>query len=95
MESIHDFLRQTPWAGYLTILVLTATVYKIAFARKLPILKSLVVYIVLALGCILFWLMYILLFPILEILLVTLVLIAAARIRMAMGNRKTQPEKGE
>lgn len=96
MEPIHEFLRQTPWAGYVTILVLTALVYKIAFARQLPLLKSLVVYCVLALGCILFWIMYVLRFPILEILLVTLVLIGAARIRMAIGNKKgPQQENGE
>ncbi|PTM59275.1 YlaH-like family protein [Desmospora activa] len=95
MEAIHTFLRQTPWAGYLVILVLTAIVYKVAFARKLPILKAAVVYLVLALGCVLFWVMFMLGFPILEILLVTVLLIAVARIRMATGNRNAEDAKGK
>lgn len=89
MEAIHTFLRQTPWAGYLVILILTAIVYKVAFARKLPILKSMVVYLVLALGCVMFWVMYILGFPIVEILVITVVLIVVARIRMAKGKKST------
>ncbi|OYD07822.1 YlaH-like family protein [Paludifilum halophilum] len=88
MEALNDWLRQTPVAAYLSILVMTAVIYKVAFARKLPILKSLIVYLVLAFGCVLFWFLFILRFPIIEILLVTVVMIVIARIRMWMTDRK-------
>lgn len=39
------------WGLYLLILVLSAVVYKLAFAIKLPILKSLIIYLLLAFGC--------------------------------------------
>ncbi len=38
------------WMLYLTILFLSILVYKLGFAKKLPILKSAVIYIFLALG---------------------------------------------
>ncbi|WP_243290844.1 YlaH-like family protein [Bacillus sp. FJAT-47783] len=39
------------WMLYLTIFVLSIVVYKLGFAKKLPLLKSAVIYIFLALGC--------------------------------------------
>ncbi|TLS37680.1 YlaH-like family protein [Pseudalkalibacillus caeni] len=36
---------------YLIIVALSVVVYKLGFARKLPVLKSAVIYIVLAIGC--------------------------------------------
>lgn len=37
---------------YVIILVLSAIVYKIGFAKKLPLLKSFIIYILLMIGCI-------------------------------------------
>jgi len=39
------------WMLYLTIVVLCIIVFKLGFAKKLPILKSLVVYLFLIFGC--------------------------------------------
>ncbi|MBP3040605.1 YlaH-like family protein [Bacillaceae bacterium Marseille-Q3522] len=39
------------WYLYLTIIVLTIIVFKLGFSRKLPLLKSIVVYTLLILGC--------------------------------------------
>ncbi|WP_243385216.1 YlaH-like family protein [Bacillus kexueae] len=39
------------WMLYITILVLSIVVYKLGFAKKLPILKSAIIYFFLALGC--------------------------------------------
>lgn len=39
------------WLLYITIVVLCIIVYKLGFARKLPLLKSMIVYLVLAFGC--------------------------------------------
>ncbi|SMO48891.1 YlaH-like family protein [Melghirimyces algeriensis] len=88
MEEIKAWLISHPFVSYLVIVALTAVVYKVAFARRLPILKSLVVYLVLALGCVLLWVMFYLQFPIVEILVITLIMIALARIRMGAGAQK-------
>ncbi len=93
MEEWLTWLRSQPLLSYLIILIMTAIVYKVAFARELPILKSLLVYLVLAVGCVMFWVMFILRFPIVQILGVTLIMILLARIRMWMGNREKKADQ--
>ncbi|MBS4172376.1 YlaH-like family protein [Bacillus sp. FJAT-49736] len=39
------------WLLYLTIIALCILVFKLGFAKKLPLLKSAVIYIFLILGC--------------------------------------------
>jgi len=39
------------WMLYLTILLLSIAVYKMGFAKKLPIGKSILIYLFLGLGC--------------------------------------------
>ncbi|SFS49505.1 YlaH-like family protein [Marininema halotolerans] len=92
MEGINEWFRGEPLLSYLIILVLTGVIYKVAFARRLPVLKAALVYVALALGCVLFWVLFLLKFPILEILSITVVLIAIARIRMGMNHRKEQED---
>ncbi|MFD1426749.1 Ca2+/Na+ antiporter [Kroppenstedtia sanguinis] len=93
MEEWLTWLRSQPLLSYLIILIMTAIVYKVAFARELPILKSVLVYLVLAVGCVMFWVMFILRFPIIQILGVTLIMILLARIRMWMGNREKKADQ--
>lgn len=93
MEEWLTWLRSQPLLSYLIILIMTAIVYKVAFARELPILKSVLVYLVLAVGCVMFWVMFILRFPIVQILGVTLIMILLARIRMWMGNREKKADQ--
>jgi hypothetical protein len=39
------------WLLYVTIFLLSILVYKLGFAKKLPVLKSVVIYFFLGLGC--------------------------------------------
>lgn len=39
------------WYLYLTVFALCIVVYQLGFAKKLPLLKNLVIYAVMALGC--------------------------------------------
>jgi hypothetical protein len=39
------------WMLYVTVFLLSVLVYKLGFAKNLPLLKSVVIYIFLALGC--------------------------------------------
>jgi hypothetical protein len=39
------------WLQYLYIVILSAIVYKLGFAKKLPLLKNIVIYICLLIGC--------------------------------------------
>lgn len=87
MEWIYTTFNQF-WPAYIIILIMTAIIFKVAFARKLPILKSIIVYVVLAIGCYLFTIMHILRFPVMPALAMTLVIIVIARLRMWTIDRK-------
>jgi hypothetical protein len=39
------------WLLYFTVLVLSIVVYRLGFAKKLPLLKNVIIYVLLALGC--------------------------------------------
>jgi hypothetical protein len=39
------------WLQYLYIVILSAIVYKLGFAKKLPLLKNIVIYLCLFIGC--------------------------------------------
>jgi hypothetical protein len=52
LVGIHENMVQGFWILYLIILILSIIVFKLGFARKLPIIKMAVIYIFLALGCI-------------------------------------------
>ncbi|WP_044893904.1 YlaH-like family protein [Bacillus alveayuensis] len=39
------------WLLYFTVLVLSIVVYQLGFAKKLPLLKNVIIYVLLALGC--------------------------------------------
>lgn len=67
---------------YLTIVILMAIAYKLGFARPLPVLKQVVVYLILALGClILAFMAYAV--PIADILVVIVLALAIVRYRMS------------
>ncbi|SHE62673.1 YlaH-like protein [Seinonella peptonophila] len=88
MEWISQWLDQMPnWVDYLVILVLTGIVYETTFARSLPLLKNIVVYIFLALGCYLLLIFHILRFPIIPALFITILLIIVTKWRLAYSKR--------
>lgn len=76
------------WVSYVITLIMTAIIFKVAFARRLPVLKTVIIYIVLAAGCYLFTIMHILRFPVIPALAITLVVIVIARVRMAISGRE-------
>lgn len=88
MSTFNQWLAALPgWGLYLLILVLTAVVYQTTFARALPLVKNIIVYIVLALGCGLFFLFQIMGFPIIPALLITVVLIVLTKLRLSLSDR--------
>jgi hypothetical protein len=82
-DQLFTWISQVPpWSLYFIILLLSVAIYKVAFARKLPPLKALVVYFVLAIGCVLFWVMQLAQFPMIQALLITVVIIVVTRVRL-------------
>ncbi|WP_139891311.1 YlaH-like family protein [Bacillus sp. D386] len=69
------------WALYLTIIVLCGIVYKLGFARKLSLGKSIVVYAIMAFGC--SFLTFLALFlPVAEVLVVAAAFLGIYKYRL-------------
>lgn len=69
------------WLLYITIFLLSVVVYKLGFAKNLPILKSVVIYFFLALGCTVLTFLGIFL-PVAEGLVVAAVILIVYKIRL-------------
>jgi YlaH-like protein len=79
------------WMLYLTILFLSILVYKLGFAKKLPILKSLVIYLFLILGCTVLTFLGIFL-PVAEGLCVAALILIIYKIRLHQSKKQEAEE---
>ncbi|KKI93784.1 membrane protein [Bacillus sp. SA1-12] len=75
------------WMLYLTILALSIVVYKLGFAKKLPILKSAVIYLFLAFGCTVLTFLGIFL-PVAEGLVVAALILIIYKIRLHQSKKQ-------
>lgn len=83
-------------ALYVIILVLTGIIYQSTFATKQPLLKHVLIYLFLALGCYVITVMQILRFPMIQALLITVLLIVVTKVRLSISKRnedKTEETK--
>ncbi|MBM7586681.1 CHASE2 domain-containing sensor protein [Bacillus pakistanensis] len=80
------------WLLYLTIIALSVLVYKLGFAKKLPLLKSLVIYLFLIFGCTILTFLGIFL-PVAEGLVVASLILIIYKIRL--NNEKKQQAEGQ
>lgn len=76
------------WFLYGTIVILSIFAYKLGFANKLPILKSVVVYVFLLLGCTILSFLSVSL-PVIEGLLVICLVLIIYRVRRYFERQKT------
>lgn len=67
---------------YLAIVILSIIVYNLGFARKLPLLKTVVVYVALIIGCLVITLLAIFGAPIIEILVIASIFLLIYKLRM-------------
>lgn len=75
------------WLLYVTIFVLSVVVYKLGFARKLPILKSAIIYTFLALGCTILTFLGIFL-PVAEGLVVAALVLIIYKVRLYQSKKQ-------
>jgi len=74
------------WLLYITIVLLSIIVYKLGFAKKLPVMKSAIVYILLALGCTIFTFLGVFL-PVAEVLLISVVVLGIYKLRLYQSKK--------
>lgn len=80
--------------GYYIIFLLTVVVYQLGFSRKLPILKAVIVYVVIALGCVPLTILAAQL-PIVEALLITIVFLIIVHVRRRQSKNASGSEREE
>lgn len=79
------------WLLYATVFLLSIVVYKLGFARKLPVLKSAVIYIVLALGCTILTFLAVFL-PVAEGLVVAALVLILYKVRLHRFKKEEAPK---
>ena len=84
MAIIQQWMNTYP---FYFILVLAVILYELGFARKLPILKKLATYVLLAIGCIPLTILKVLGLPIIGAMIVAAVILFLARLRRPMNLR--------
>jgi hypothetical protein len=77
------------WYLYLTVFGLCILVYQLGFAKKLPLLKNLVIYVVMALGCTLLSFFAVFL-PMGEALVIASLVLGIYRIRLHNSRKEEQ-----
>ncbi|MGX1264791.1 CHASE2 domain-containing sensor protein [Rossellomorea marisflavi] len=75
------------WLLYLTIIGLSILVYKLGFAKKLPIAKSIVIYLFLVMGCTFLTFLGIFL-PVAEGLVIAALILIIYKVRLNNEKRK-------
>ncbi|MDO7486649.1 YlaH-like family protein [Peribacillus sp. NPDC096622] len=77
------------WYLYLTVFGLCILVYQLGFAKKLPLLKNVVIYVVMALGCTLLSFFAVFL-PMGEALVIASLVLGIYRIRLNNSRKEEQ-----
>ncbi|MFD2639628.1 YlaH-like family protein [Piscibacillus salipiscarius] len=70
------------WLLFITVALLAMLTYKLGFAKKLPLLKSIVVYVLLVFGCFMLVIFAIGGLPIAEVLIITSIVLGIYRYRL-------------
>lgn len=81
-EFINSTKQGLFWALYVANLIFSIIAYKLGFARELPLLKSLVVYIMLAFGTFILTIFSILEYPMTETLMIVSAVLGIYRFRL-------------
>lgn len=85
--GIYDDMALGFWLLYFSVVVLSVIVFNLGFARKLPLLKNVVVYTGLVIGC--FVLTFFAIFmPVAEALIVIAAVLGVYRIRLRIHKKK-------
>ncbi|WP_430130609.1 YlaH-like family protein [Neobacillus pocheonensis] len=80
------------WLLYLTIVALSIVVYKLGFAKKLPLGKSIIIYIFLGVGCTILTFLGIFL-PVAEGLVVAALILIIYKIRLHQSKKQQTEAK--
>ncbi|KGA98844.1 hypothetical protein AJ85_09160 [Alkalihalobacillus alcalophilus ATCC 27647 = CGMCC 1.3604] len=87
---------ENPWNGFwafIAIVALAVIVFNLGFARKLPVLKMAVIYILLVVGCFVLWFLEFLFgAPMIIVLIISALVLGAYRYRLYRHRQEEQKQ---
>jgi len=86
----NNFVNHMYWTFYVLNLIFGIIAYKLGFAKKLPLIKSLVVYILLAMGTFILTIFSILRLPMTESLIIVAIVMGMYRFRLHRERKEKQ-----
>ncbi|GMB08603.1 YlaH-like protein [Thermolongibacillus altinsuensis] len=86
LYQVHEQPISGMWFLYITVLILSAIVYRLGFAKKLPLLKNVIIYVLLALGCTILTFFAVFL-PVAEGLFVAAIVLIVYKLRLKQAGR--------
>jgi hypothetical protein len=87
LYNVTEHPKAGMWFLYLTILILSIVVYKLGFSQKLPLVKSILIYLFLAAGCTILTFLGIFL-PVAEGLVVAALILIIYKIRLNQSKKQ-------
>ncbi|HWO74846.1 MAG TPA: YlaH-like family protein [Bacillus sp. (in: firmicutes)] len=91
LYKVDENPKEGMWWLYLTIIILSIIVYKLGFAKKLPPLKSFIIYAFLILGCTILTFFGVFL-PVAEGLIVASVILIIYKIRLKQQKKQEKAD---
>lgn len=85
-----NYIDHVFWIFYVLNLIFGITAYKLGFAKRLPLMKSFVVYILLALGTFIITIFSIIKLPMTESLIVVSIVMGLYRLRLHRERKEKQ-----
>lgn len=89
LYRVDEYPEVGMWYLYITIFGLCIVVYQLGFAKKLPLLKNIVLYAMMAFGCTILCFLGVFL-PMAEGLMLTVVILGIYKLRLRSSKRKAQ-----
>ncbi|HET7580969.1 MAG TPA: YlaH-like family protein [Bacillales bacterium] len=91
---LGDHPQRAFWFLYATIVALCAIVYQLGFAKKLPVLKTAVVYILLLVGCFIMTI-FAIRFPVVKCLLAIAIVFGGYKFRLYRSRKNGEVDSRE
>ncbi|WP_028398874.1 YlaH-like family protein [Ectobacillus panaciterrae] len=87
LYNVNDNAQSGMWMLYGTIIILSILVYNLGFARKLPLLQNIIIYILLVLGCTILTFFAVFL-PVAEGLVVVAIVLGIYKLRLHQAKKQ-------
>lgn len=91
LYKVDENMELGMWLLYLTVVILSVIVFKLGFARKLPLLKNIVIYVFLLIGSAILTI-FALFYPVAEVLVFSAIFLLIYKLRLKQEKKQQSKE---